>query len=55
MSLCDGILTVFEVTPSIQEPVSIKLIGMQNIFYWHMIHSEKLSPNTILVFLVDAP
>lgn len=32
MSLCDGILTVFEVTPTIQEPVSIKLMGMQNIF-----------------------
>ena len=27
MSLCDAILTVFEVTPSIQEPVSIKLMG----------------------------
>ena len=35
MSLCNGILTGCKVAPTLQEPMSVELMGMQN---WHTIH-----------------
>lgn len=35
VSLCNGILTGCEVVPTIQEPMSVEVMGMQN---WRIIH-----------------
>ena len=35
MSLCNGILTGCKVAPTLQEPMSVELTGMQNL---HTIH-----------------
>ena len=35
MSLCNDILTGCKVAPTLQEPMSVELMGMQN---WHTIH-----------------
>ena len=50
MSLCIGILTGCKVAPTLQEPMSVELMGMQN---WHTIHYENNVAETFLVFSAD--
>ena len=50
MSLCNGILTGCKGAPTLQEPMSVELMGMQN---WHTIHWENNVADTFLVFSAD--